>query len=593
MTDFLFTRDKKSLPLLVQPLKDLMPEPETVIVKEYSGNWGALAVSLGPYNGFAPYENDTYVCAVIGGPVLYWQDNDFLTGLQQSTIATKAILKHWQSGIADWSEDLSGPFTIFIVNKKSGELFCYTDLMMFIPVYQYIDDTKLCLGTHVDAVAKISGKNNNIDDASIADFILHGVVTYPYTIYTHLFQLAPATEHNYSIKNSKNINQRNSYWEPLEVNPYKNIDDAAIALRVGLTNYIERITDNMTEVGQFLSAGEDSRSIAGLLPSHLKRHAYIFVDSKNREFKLAKRVANAYDCEFHYILRDPMHYLYILPDASKLIGGGQQYTHAHTLNLVKECGANKHLAVFGGFISDSLLKGVNTKKNKINEKILFLPEFFINHREIEVPDNIGFFNNEVIDEVIQRRLAHFEYIKGLRKESSYEWFYTWPISMKVNLPNISVNRRLFPSYEVFASKEVVKVSATVPIQWKLNRRLFHKAFNSSLKASKWIPHSDGRLPYYPWHYNSFLQLPAWFKRRFDNFSGNKDHNGSWSNWESVVKDNEWIDMVNSYLSNIGKINIKEEYLNKEYISIYNSLDRNRKINLLQTLFLIDKLDIKI
>ena len=241
---------------------------------------GALAVTLGPYNGFAPYEDERHICVVIGGPILYWRDNHFLTDSEQPITGTQAILQRWHSG-ADWSEDLSGPFVIFIVDNNTAEIFCYTDLMTFIPVYQYVLDRSFCLGTHVDTVASISGQKQNIDDVSVADFILHSIVTYPHTFYSNIFQLAPAAEYRWTLKNSENIWQKTPYWEPLEINSYKNIDEAAMALRIGLIDYIGRITEKMTEVGQFISAGEDSRSIAGILPERLKRHAYIYVDSKN------------------------------------------------------------------------------------------------------------------------------------------------------------------------------------------------------------------------------------------------------------------------------------------------------------------------
>ena len=42
MSDFLFCRDEQALQYLAQPLRDLMPEPELVKVKEYSGSWGGL-----------------------------------------------------------------------------------------------------------------------------------------------------------------------------------------------------------------------------------------------------------------------------------------------------------------------------------------------------------------------------------------------------------------------------------------------------------------------------------------------------------------------------------------------------------------------
>lgn len=590
MSDFLFTREQGVLHRLVQPLKDLMPEPEQVVVKAFSGSWGSLATSLGPYNGFAPYEDSDYICVVIGGPVFYWQDNHFLTNPQQPTAATQAILQRWQIGLIDWSEDLSGPFTTLIVNKKSDELFCYTDLMMFVPVFQYATDTELCLGTHIDTVAKIARQQQNIDNVSIADFILTGRVTYPHTVYSNLFQLVPATEHKWTLKRNEYIEQHTPYWQPLELNPYKSIDEAALALRIGLKNYIERITETMTQVGHFISAGEDSRSITGLLPKRLKRHAYIYVDSKNREFKLAKRVADTYGCEFHYIFRDPMHYLNILPDASKLVGAGQQYTHAHTLDLIEKSGADEHDAVFGGFISDTLLKGVWRKRFDITKRLPFLPDFFIQYNDINISDPTSFFTDKTMNEINIRRLAHFKHIKKLRPKSSYEWFFLWPATMQICFPNISVNRRLFPSYEVFTSKDSVKISAAAPIEWKMNRKLFHKAVKPALKASKWIPHSDGRLPYYPWYVNSFLQLPTFAKKRFKMIIKKDTNDGPWNNWGVIINSSEWVNLINSYITNIKKVGLNEDYVSKYRIFVESNLNKDSKVNFLQTLYLVSELD---
>lgn len=574
MSDFLFCRDEQALQYLVQPLRDLMPEPELVKVKEYSGSWGALAVTLGPYNGFAPYEDERHICVVIGGPILYWRDNHFLTDSEQPITGTQAILQRWRSG-ADWSEDLSGPFVIFIVDKNTAEIFCYTDLMTFIPVYQYVLDTSFCLGTHVDTVASISGQKQNIDDVSVADFILHSIVTYPHTFYSNIFQLAPATEYRWTLKNSENIWQKTPYWEPLEINSYKNIDEAAMALRIGLIDYIGRITEKMTEVGQFISAGEDSRSIAGILPERLKRHAYIYVDSKNREFKLAERVANIYGCEFDYILRSPTHYLDILPEASKLVGSGQQYTNAHTLSLAKQSGADKHPAVFGGFLSDTLIKAMHSKKNKTYKRFSFLPEFFIEGNDRTISNVSSIFNDKTLKAINKRRASHYDYVSSLRKESVYEWFGIWPVTMYSDFPNITVNRRLFASYEAFTNKEVVKISAMVPTQWKLNRKLFHKAVKPALKASKFIPHGDGRLPYYPWYLNSFLQLPRWSKKLFNKALKIKKHDGSWASWDQLSRE---IDLM------IEKKLPDSESFNK---IDYKCLTREQRINLLTVLHLID------
>lgn len=590
MSDFLFTRDEQAVHRLGQPLKDLMPEPELVKVKEYSGSWGALAVSLGPYNGFEPYEDESYICVTIGGPVLYWRDNHFLSDPQQPTAATQAILQRWQSGIADWSEDLSGPFVIFIVNKKTGELSCYTDIMMFIPVYQYAAEKVFSLGTHVDIVAKLSEQQKQIDEVSVADFVLHGIVTYPHTIYTNLFQLAPATEHKWVLKSNKSIEQRTPYWEPLEINPYKNINEAALALRTGLNDYIERITETMTEVGQFISAGEDSRSIAGILPERLKRHAYIYVDSKNREFQLARRVSDTYGCEFNYTLRSHTHYLDILPEACKLVGSGQQYTHAHTLGLAKKSGVDKQLAVFGGYASDSLLKAMHIRRPKNSSKFPFLPDIELSSESRTIPIYSSIIKSAFLLEIDKRRQAHMSYIKSLRITSCHEWFMLWPYSMREAMPNLSVNRRLFASYEIYTGKDVVKISAVVPKNWKLNRKLFNKAVKPALEASKWVAHADGRLPYFPWYLNSFLQIPRWCSLVFNKVSKRNVNEGSWVNWEQVLNGTEWQEIVEKYSKNADRVGLLKENLNFYEILLSNNITRTQKVNLIQVLYLISEVN---
>lgn len=533
MSDFIFTHDPQVIGLLAEPLKKIMPSPEDIDVKEYSGSWGALAVSQSPYNGFAPYETKDHICVVIGGPVLCWRDNGFLTDKTKSTNASQAILERWLLGFMDWSEDLSGPFVVVVIDKNINNFYCFTDLMMFIPVYEYQRGNEIVLGTHVDVVAKISRQSEAIDEVSIADFILHGIVTYPHTVYTEIFQLAPATMHKWIVQSHEFLKSREIYWEPLEKNPYKSIDDAANVLRLGLVDYIEQVTGSMHEVGQFISAGEDSRSIAGMLPERLKRHAYIYVDSKNREFNIAKRVSKAYGCEFHYVLRSPTHYLDILPVASKLVGSGQQYTHAHTLGLISYFEADKHSAVFGGYASDSLLKAMHIKRPKIFGKFPFLPDILIKGENRTRPIISNAFDKIILLGIDRRRKIHMDYIKKIRPTSFHEWFMLFPYSMREAMPNLSVNRRLFASYEIYTSNKVVHVASAVPTSWKINRKLFHKAVKFSYAKTKFIEHADGKYPYFNNLLNNFFVFVVWVKVSFKKIFFPNINDGPWANWRKI------------------------------------------------------------
>lgn len=95
-----------------------------------------MAVSTNHYNDFLPFETDEHLLIAIGGPVLYFiDDNHFLTE-PDSSIATEQICHRW---LIDkkmrWDDDLSGPFTVLLINKLDHSSQPVTDLMSFIPVY--------------------------------------------------------------------------------------------------------------------------------------------------------------------------------------------------------------------------------------------------------------------------------------------------------------------------------------------------------------------------------------------------------------------------------------------------------------------------
>jgi len=517
---------------------------------------------------------------VLGGPLLCFQDNNFLNG-NSLVDGTKAIYNRVKKGIMQWEEDLSGPFAILLINKNTSEIHCTTDLMSFIPVYSFHDSSNIILSSHVDLVARVSGQQENIDVVSEVDFILHGKVTYPYTCYNNIIQIAPASNH--FIKSNNNQLLSTNYWLPIEKYQYKSINQAAYKLRDALQTYVNSIAGNISNVAHFISGGEDSRAIAGLLSKEYDRDAYVFLDHINREGKVARRAANAYGSDFNLGTRSKLHYLEILPSCADLVGKGSQYIHAHTLGFHKSCKLNEYSAVFGGLFSDALLKGARIKKLGI---IPLMPQIKRSDYSAATPIKNDAINSKVLDELTQRRKAHLNYIMSFRKESAEEWFELWPSSMNVNIPNLHVNRRLFRSYEPFMSMEVVKISATVPQRWKLNRRLFNKAVRPLLKPTKWLLHGDGRLPYFPWYINMFVQLPVrllWkVGMKFGMIKGNQ---GPWGEWDTTMNSLEWGRTIENFSDGITGLSDALNEKDLKTLFTGSKLDYIQQINLVQTLYM--------
>src|SRR5699024_8553954 len=102
------------------------------------------------------------------------------------------------------------------------------------------------------------------------------------------------------------------------------------------------------------------------------------------------------------------------------------------------------------------------------------------------------------------------------------------------------NRRLFKSYEPFTANEVVKLSASIPQEWKLNRKLFHKMAKPELESTKWVLTADGRLPFFSSTLNNFVMGIILCSRIIGRYTGFiKGNQGPWGDWENITKSKDW------------------------------------------------------
>ena len=579
MSDFIFSNQQMEKGKLTKEIHSIYHEdfPE---VDEFLGAWGILAISRNLYKGFQIFENTEFLCAVIGGPVLFFRDNSFLVQ-ESETEGTEAILKRWQEGQMHWDEDLSGPFVVLIINKKNAEILCVTDIMSFIPVYIHQDLKSLMLATHSDALARAAGQQFNMDVVSKVDFILHGIVTYPYTVYRNIAQIPPASIH-FTRLGFHNLSSE-FYWVPEESGSYASINKAGEDLRKAFQSYIEKATVGMTHIAQFISGGEDSRVLSAILPNEIDREAYIFLDSMNREGYRAKKAADAYGAHFNLYTRSRTYYLEILPAAVNMIGDGGEYVHAHTLKFYKSCKLREYPAVFGGFCSDSLLKGECILKPKGISRLPFIPQMKRKNLLRGDPVNNPVFAKEILKEVVKRREEHLNFIKTYRKDSAEEWFELWPSSLNDASTNVHVNRRLFRSYEPFMANEIVKISAKTPQKWKLNRRLFHRMAKPYLQKTKWLFHSDGRLPYFPWYLNSYIQLVTWSYQQVSQRIGlQKEYQGPWGEWNWLIESGEFQKYIDKYKD--GSKVMSNAFNVEDINDVFRNLLVKQQISLLQTLY---------
>lgn len=587
MSDFLYSSSPRQAAGLASCLQRISrKDPPQVTM--FQGDWGSLAVTENAYRGFQPLETERRIVIVIGGPVLYFASNSFLAG-GQSTAGTQAIHDRFQAGAMRWDDDVSGPFVVLMIDKNDGVVRCVTDLLSFIPVYSHRTEAVLALGTHEDALAAYTGCEHEIDPVSVTDFLLHTVVTHPYTFYTDIRQLDPAIVYTkVRSKEKALLSHQEPYWEPREHRLFLSVEDAAIHAREALETYMQRLTADMTTVAQFLSGGEDSRVIAALLPETLERQGYVFVDHPNREYAIAQRVARTHNMPLHTTFREPDHYLSILEETLGLVGSGHQYRHAHTARLGREVQLERYTALFCGYGANSLLKGTRARFAQTHGSTFLRPATYIPEESRSAPIVHPAFREDIRDAVRQRRVAHVRAVQKFRESGVHEWFDLWPSSMMDSIGGLYGNRRLFRVYHPFMANALTKVSAAIPTEWKIRRRLFHRLAKPLLYRTRHIRHSDGWYPYWSWGWNLGPQAAAIYWRRIKQAIGiERGNQGSWADWDVLLSGKKWQEMASTHaLSD----NMLSGLLNADTRSLMtgNQLSESQKVNLIQVCCLLGR-----
>lgn len=511
MSDFLFSsrpRPRGELrEVLASFLADVSPE-----IEEEHGPWGSVAVAVCPHDVEPLVRNARGLTVLLGWPVLHrvpeYSAAPVLDPGRREAVH-RLLLERESVAVAG---QLDGPFATLTVHEGAGEVVALTDRMGFIPLFfasPVGEGESLVIGSHVDAVAIASGRERDIDLVSAADFAVHSTITYPRTLYHAVSQFPPAAERRW--KGNAWAGPERTYWRPLEQPPTRYLGHAARALRAEFRAAVQRGCEGMEHVGLLLSGGEDSRSVLGAIPRSVRVDAFIYGDWENREYRIARQVAEIYGARLHFGQRTPEHYLayeWVTP----ILGTQHRYTDVHGYGLHRSLGLGDLPIVFGGYLSDSLLKAnyAHRPKRRLIRQATPLP----GERRPPVIANAPGLREELLREVEVRRDAHRELIRGMRPFSASEWLVLWPFSMRATGSNIHGSRRLFRDYEPYVSNGILEIAAAVPQWWKRERLLFYRAMRPFLAPSWYVPHGRSKYPFFGPIANVPLGLGVKWARRF-------------------------------------------------------------------------------
>ncbi|HEY0025926.1 MAG TPA: hypothetical protein VGB24_23755 [Longimicrobium sp.] len=480
MSDFLFSTRQRPPGELQSALVRYLSHV-SVSIDEWHGPWGSLAVARGHHDPVdVLVEGDGWLSVLVGEPVVHGEgEPSARSRVGDRRRAVHRLLKSEPRHA--WERSIDSGFAALAIDAAGGGMVL-TDIASFVPVFvARVADGELVIGTHVDAVARVAERGRDIDPVSAADLAINLTCTFPNTLYRGVEQFPPATARGFGPDGA--WDEEHAYWRPVERSAYRTTDQAAEALRTAVVSDVLATCEGAAEVGLLLSGGEDARAVLGAVPADVPVRAFVYADWRNREVKVAQAVARAYGAACTFGPREPDHYVNGLEPVARMIGGHNNFMDVHGWGFHERLGIRDLPVVLGGLSSDSFLKAEHA------------PDTAFNVDRFELP-NAEVIRPELRDAVIERRLQFRRWLAEFRPKTATEWEKLWPFTQRKHSANVHGNRRLFAAHEVYHAVTVVTLAASVPQEWKYNRKLFHAAMKPLFRRSWYVPHSRWRFPFF-------------------------------------------------------------------------------------------------
>ena len=523
MSDFLYSTRERPPGSLRRVLERYL-SPVTESCVEYHGPWGSLAVALASHDREVVLEEGGVISVLIGDPVV--RTPSLPAGRARSAGRRRAVHHLIAAARVAWDEHLDGAFACLFIDGSRGATLV-TDLAAFVIPYLAADADGggFLLGTHLDAVAVAAGRGGDVDLVAAADLLANLAPTFPFTLYRGVRQVGPAS--TLRLGPDEPPGEPVAYWRPLETSAFADLDEASAELRRAVIDDVAATCGGESVVGLLLSGGEDARAVLGAVPEGVRVRAVTFADWENREVRVARRVAEAYGAEFSFGRRAPDHYLRGFPTVGALLGAGNMFIDVHGYGFHDALGLRDLPVVLGGLSSDSFLKAYHAPDPRRGGESFPVPRFPL-------------VDPALLEEVAVRRTAYRRWLAQIRPESAGEWERIWPFSMRKHGGNLHGNRRLFASHEPYHANAVVKVAAGVPLRWKRDRALFHRAMRPLLRRSWNVPHAQLRYPFFGRYANLPLGAGLAVARALRSVvTGElRAKQGPWPKWRRVVASEE-------------------------------------------------------
>ncbi len=431
---------------------------------------------------------------------------------------------------------LGGNYVLFLWNTREKCLTVFTDCTGVFPAYATQTGPFHVLGSHPDSLAEATDNQHILDEVSLAEFLITGTVSPPFTYYTNIRAVGRAMMLIFDSDHQQTSTLRTTEcYLPLSFRGStldKEDDVAEEFAEVFRTSVALRSRPILGRCAVALSGGLDSRAVLSSLHPDADAFAFTCYDAPNLELRTAQHIAAALGVSFQKFQRPFEYYGSHAADGVRISGGMGSFANNHFLGvlpLLVDGGAKTFLT---GCYCDYLFKGLplNRRTDRLTgreELAPFDPEFYFSHVWPDTP----------LSTAVRARI-HARYPESIRSSNDFdsilqlEAIRTFPLCYEGDNAQRLVPQRLTGWFPPVSHPALMDLYCRIPYPWKLNRSIFKKAVRILTgRHFHGIPDANtgASVEAPPWSIAAHSLL-LYLKRRLRLFKRGLATEGSWPNW---------------------------------------------------------------
>jgi glutamine amidotransferase-like protein len=202
-------------------------------------------------------------------------------------------------------DELDGAFYFVLINAKENRVTVINDRLGLLPLYWKESPGQLLIAPKIKYITKTLPEN--LDDDSLAMFLIAGYSIGDKTLHKDVYYLLPATVLTYQLNTEKVNFER--YWHFEFKNGKTSKKELIIELENAINESMELLVAPHDRYGIYMSGGWDSRVMFGSAVNTNRKPSVFVTNGENDKLPfsdtyIAKKIARDYNCEYRFNHRD-------------------------------------------------------------------------------------------------------------------------------------------------------------------------------------------------------------------------------------------------------------------------------------------------